>query len=175
VKDLVVYSIIALLITWFILSILFQFNFKWLAYINKYDSFGFLPKWNFFAPNPETSDYHLLYRNFDQDNGFDSWIEIPITEKRKIYSVIWNPEQRSKMILLTVASIIATTDWEGTSKPSKLITLSLPYLILLNLVVHHGNNTNKTISRQFVLVETAWEGSATEPKILLLSALHPLK
>lgn len=174
-KELIIVLIVSLLVVWFTLSVVFQFytdsfSPSWLSVIVRYDVFHLLPRWTFFAPNPGTSDYHLLYRDQKEDGTISGWVEIPMVEERKPLSFIWNPEKRSKKILLDVTmSLIQTSQGLGQSK---VLIISLPYLILLNVVVHYGHKT-RGIRRQFVLAETFWEYTA--PHVLLVSAFHPMQ
>lgn len=173
-QELIAVFVISILTLWLTLSVIFQFhpsfNPSWFSAIVRHDLFGLLPRWTFFAPNPGTSDYHLLYRDQLEDGNLIGWVEIPMVEERKPFSFIWNPEKRSKKILLDVTmSLIEEKD---RLKGKNALMLSLPYLILLNVVVHHGRKTCGTrCQRQFILVE---KFCGSEPRILLISAFHPL-
>jgi hypothetical protein len=161
---------VGVLALWLVCSIILQFNPPWFSFIERYDSLMLLPRWTFFAPRPGMSDYHLLYRDYSEDGSPSTWVEIPITEERKPFSWIWNPEKKSKKVLSdVVASLVQLRDIENIA-----LVLSLPYLILLNVVVHHGE-IQAGVKRQFVLVEKFRNEDGSKIQLVLVSASHPLR
>lgn len=167
----VIEILIALLLAgWFIGSVLNQFGFGWFERIRAYDYFSLLPIWTFFAPNPGQSDYHLVYRDKLDDGHLTEWREIEITEPRRPYSFLWNPEKRSKKVLSDVVASIVSSSLRDQEIGSEIM-LSLPYLILLNVVSHIGS-TPDTTYRQFVLVETFGFRPTSKARIILRSDFH---
>lgn len=63
---------------WLLISIVWQFQFKSLTAIKEFDFIGIFPNWTFFAPNPGTSDYHIVYRLAQNETIISEWIEIPL-------------------------------------------------------------------------------------------------
>ena len=116
------------------------------------------------------SDYHLLYRDELEDGSLSNWVEIPMTEERKLFSFLWNPEKKSKKVL---SDVVASLLQLGT-RESVALMLSLPYLILLNVVVHHGD-TRAVVKRQFVLVEKLRNEENPTIQVVMISASHPLR
>ena len=55
--------VIAVLSTWLCISVVLQFRPKGIISLKQYDFFALLPRWTFFAPRPEISDYCVLYRD----------------------------------------------------------------------------------------------------------------
>jgi len=169
-ENLYVVFVGGLLILWLVCSVILQFNPPWFSLTERYDLFMLLPRWTFFAPRPGMSDYHLLYRDHMEDGSLDPWIEIPITEERKPFSFIWNPEKKSKKILSdVVAALLQSGIRDGAA-----LMLSLPYLILLNVVVHHGE-IRVGVRRQFVLVEKLQHGETPAVQVVMISGSHPLQ
>jgi hypothetical protein len=172
-QELYVVLAIGVLMLWLVCSVILQFGPTWFSFIERYDVFMLLPRWTFFAPRPGMSDYHLLYRDQLENGLLSDWVEIPITEERKLYSFLWNPEKKSKKILSDVVASLLQLGQSGVRESTALM-LSLPYLILLNVVVHHDQRRAGT-QRQFVLVEKfRHEGNPTI-RVLLTSASHPLR
>src|ERR1051326_1455357 len=93
------WSVIAVLVIWFILSVLNQLKWKWFELIRQFDYFSLLPFWTFFAPNPGQTDYHLTFRDKLADGLMTEWKEIEIGAPRYWYCFIWNPEKRSKKVI----------------------------------------------------------------------------
>ena len=159
-----------LLVGWFVLSILNQFGFEWFDKVRRHDHFSLLPLWTFFAPNPGQSDYHLIYRDRKTDGSVTEWREIDITERRKPYGFIWNPEKRSKKVLSDLVSSMLSS-LPDIDQSDRIVMLSIPYLILLN-VVSHVDAEDQTTYRQFVLVETFGFNPTNEPRVVLRSDFH---
>lgn len=169
-QELYVIFIIGVLLLWLVCSVILQFGPGWFSFIERYDLFMLLPRWTFFAPRPGMSDYHLLYRDQLPDGSLSDWVEIPITEERKPFSFLWNPEKKSKKIL---SDVVVSLLQSGTRESAALM-LSLPYLILLNVVVHHDQK-RVGIKRRFVLVEKSRHNGNSTVHVVLISAFHPLR
>ena len=165
-------AVAAVLATWLVGSIVNQFRFAWFQRIAERDSFALLPLWTFFAPNPGQSDYHVVYRDRHADGSMTDWREIDITEPRRWYSFLWNPEKRSKKVLSDiVASLVDTI---GTQPDlGNAIMLTLPYLLLLN-VISQLDTTPDVTHRQFVIVETFGFNPTDKPRVILRSDFHAL-
>jgi hypothetical protein len=172
-QELYVVFVIGVLMLWLVCSVILQFGPAWFSFIEKYDLFMLLPRWTFFAPMPGMSDYHLLYRDQLEDDRLSDWVEIPITEERKLYSFIWNPEKKSKKILSDVVASLVEFSQMGV-REGPVLMLSLPYLILLNVVVHHDQK-RVGIKRQFIVVEKFRQDGNPTIRVLLTSAFHPLR
>jgi hypothetical protein len=168
--ELYVVCVIGAFTLWLVCSVILQFSPSWFSCIERHDLFMLLPRWTFFAPRPGISDYHLLYRDQLEDGSLSNWVEIPITDERKLFSFLWNPEKKSKKILSDVVATLLQLD----TREGIALMLSLPYLILLNTVVHHGEQRAK-IKRQFVLVEKSRHEENPTIQVALISAFHPLE
>jgi len=59
----------------------------------------------------------------------------------------------------------------GPNESTDIIMLSIPYLILLN-VVSHIDGGDQTRYRQFVLVETFGFNPTSDPRVVLRSDFH---
>jgi hypothetical protein len=78
---------------WLLVSVLFQTKrVKFVSFLKRYDYFAMIPAWSFFAPNPGTSDVHLLYRDKLVDGNVTNWTQIrwEVTPLR----FVWNPHKR---------------------------------------------------------------------------------
>lgn len=164
----------SLLALWFVGSVLNQFQFEWFQKVRNVDHFALLPLWTFFAPNPGQTDYHLVYRDRRTDGSITEWMELAITESRKFHSFVWNPEKRSKKVLSdVVATLMESTRHVPPDKTGFAIMLSLPYLVLLNVVSNLAATPGAT-HRQFVIAETAGFKRTEDPLLVLKSDFHPL-
>lgn len=170
--EVLVASFLAL---WFVGSVFNQFQLKWFEKIrSNVDHFSLLPLWTFFAPNPGQTDYHLVYRDRRADGSLTEWMELAITESRKFHSFVWNPEKRSKKVISdVVATLIESIGPVPPDEAEFAIMLSLPYLVLLNVVSNLAPTPGAT-HRQFVIAETAGFKRTEKPRLVLKSDFHPL-
>jgi hypothetical protein len=67
--------------------------------IKSFDLFSLIPTWNFFAPNPGTNDYHLLYRERLDAGGYGVWREVPFPKQSGLLKLVWNPRKRRAKVL----------------------------------------------------------------------------
>lgn len=109
------FVLIGLLAAWFLVSLLAQAaawdsapkSVKAIAnWFLESDVFSIIPSWNFFAPNPGTTDYHLLYRDKLESGELSVWREIPIDKEPSLLRAVWNPRKRKSKVLSDVVSVV---------------------------------------------------------------------
>jgi hypothetical protein len=161
--------------SWMILTIICQFKENKLSqWIKELDALSLIPLWTFFAPNPGTKDYHLLYREKDNKGTRSDWFEVEMNTRRRFWSFLWNPTKRKNKILSDVIQgLISTMPQAKTNPNSIMVTLS--YLLVLNFVGSLDNNSSDSISRQFMLAESEGFVENGYPALILLSPEHPVK
>lgn len=166
------YILSAFFLFWFIATVAFQFrDSKASDWVRSIDFFSLIPLWTFFAPNPGTNDYHLLYRDESFDGERSEWSEIEINENRKLLTCIWNPNKRGKKVLCDVIQNIVPMINVYKDNP-KTIMLSLPYILILNAVLTQKNIFDNTKSKQFLLTASHGYNSNLDPKLILISEFH---
>lgn len=133
--------------------------------IPKINSLSLLvPKWNFFAPNPATQRYHLLYRLGDHESNLSCWKEINLN-KRSWYTFVYNPSKRLSKGFFDI--II-----DMSSKPiSDISNLNISYLLILNLVNDKVQNSFNTTYYQYMIMVKDFPDDA-KPRVLFLSNIH---
>lgn len=161
-------------ITWILATCVCQFKeTKLSSWLKKFDTFSLIPLWTFFAPNPGTKDYHLLYREKSRNGEVSDWIEIDIQENRRFWSFLWNPRKRTKKVLSDIIQGLVPMI-PSSKKKSNSIMLSLPYMLVLNVVGLQKAQTGDHDSRQFVLAESEGYANDAPPNLILLSPYHPV-
>ena len=109
------YFLVTILAAWFLVSALAQVAAAetapdWVksasGWFQSLDTFSLIPSWNFFAPNPGTTDYHLFYRDKLESDELSVWREIPIEKEPSLLKAIWNPHKRKSKVLSDVVSIV---------------------------------------------------------------------
>lgn len=127
-----------------------------------------IPAWNFFAPFPNTFDYHLLYREIS-NHEVGEWQDLyTLKDKRSMYCFLWNPEKKSIKSFLDIA--LDLISFSNKVHDNKQVYTSLPYLQLLNYVssLNHKASSDKI---QFLILTNS---RAQDYQVAFLSDVHPL-
>jgi hypothetical protein len=127
-----------------------------------------VPVWHFFAPTPGRHVTHILYRDRLPSGGYTPWREIPAPKRGQIPRVLWNPSKLRAKALIDVLNELSVLSSRYASSP-QLLTLSVPYLLLLNHVSRLPR-WYEAVSTQFVLIRRGEEGD----ELVLLSGHHSL-
>lgn len=156
--------------TWLLLTILIQFDFKWANQIKKQDVFHLLPSWTFFAPNPGTSDYHIVYRTMDENNHVSAFVEFPLHSDRPLTHAFWNSSKRVKKVLTDLVMILKKTIAAEDLNKEKL-QVSFSYIALLNFLTHLEKPASAKFI-QFAILESKGYNDPGPPKLLICSEFH---
>lgn len=86
-------------VIWLVLTISAQLSFSILTRLRRWDPFGFIPSWHFFAPNPARFDTVILMREFaasesDTNRGEIPWSIVAILYDERWYHPFFNPQRR---------------------------------------------------------------------------------
>jgi len=163
----------AVVAIWFVCSCLNQFSWRVNKIINRYDTFHLNPRWTFFAPNPGSSDYHLVYRDADGAGQMGPWQELVVGNPRTLVASLWHPGKRAKKVVTDYSQALLAWDRESAEAEKRSILLTLPYLSLLNLAVSQPRSGSAKV-RQFALVESYGFYRNEEPQMLMHSEVHSL-
>lgn len=157
------------------------------AILAKWEVSHLIPQWNFFAPNPGTEDYYILYRDKGVGGGVGAWQEVSDTGvDRNWTDAIWNPkgmEGKTRFDLVHGLVEMYTINLEsgvdgspsgdgiGDLEPvdSELIKLSMPYIALLNYVAEQPRS-GLSEATQFLIMRKSGADGQIEP--VFLSEFH---
>jgi len=174
------------LIAWFVLSVVWQFTFKFLNRYRSKDLLRLIPVWTFFAPNPGTSDLHLLFHISGSGNGIEGWQQLQHINRGHFRHLIWNPERRKIKALIDCMQIMGsiardftiecqdTRNEEFQTELSKRICFSVPYLVILNAVIRNAKYPQGDVKIQFAIAESYGFYTESAPKPILRSLWHPV-
>lgn len=167
--------------TWLALTVVVQFHYERINFFRRFDVLNLLPTWTFFAPNPGSTDYHIIFRNRFESGEVTAWRDALPIPKQNAICAVWNPQKRHvKVVGDAVSSILeayATARSKGQSKESIESALIFfgPYLVILNLVLQSAGHPPKTVSLQFAIVERTSFGREAPPRPILLSQFHRIR
>ncbi|WP_340062984.1 hypothetical protein [Ascidiimonas aurantiaca] len=159
---------------WIIATFIFSMFSGRFKFATKIGIFGYLvPQWNFFAPNPGISDFYLLYRTQTESGIVSHWKNLDEISKRKWYSIFWNPDKIKKKAILDYAIELKSSFSKIEKKEDEnLLTISSPYLLILNLISCMLKNNSEQNFIQFMILE---ENCLTEDiSACLISKLHKI-
>jgi hypothetical protein len=122
---------------WFALTVIVQMPWKRCKLPRRFEPTGhLLPGWHFFSPKPVIADLEVLYR-YTRKNAVDGeateWKEIFPYTGRPVQYLFYNPHRRARKVLFQCAQRILQTSG-GHPERSFLLSLSIPYLLLLDRV-----------------------------------------
>jgi hypothetical protein len=162
------YSIVVLCSFWLILTIAIQFDSSLASKLLRFDLFGLLPRWMFFAPNPAHKDLRVFVR-FGLRSGVSSWYELwlshRIDEHQSFLRGLINPYRRLEKLLSDFSNALGVP---GIS-PSQ-VRLSSEYIALLGMAeaVAQSEGFDKV---QFMVAETNYS-LADQFQVVMISDLH---
>jgi hypothetical protein len=161
---------ISLLLVWFVISILAQFNLRWIVAVRSWDILCMIPAWTFFAPRPGTTDTNLLYRDQLIDGTITPWRTVT-TQKPGTLRWIWNPYRRRRKCLFDMSQNLQL--FAAATRSVERIVLDVAYIDLLTFVSRLPRNSLH-VSTQFLLAYTPGPLKENQPQILFISGFHPL-
>jgi hypothetical protein len=157
---------------WLVLTVVTQFHGSAVDWVQRWDTFRLLPKWTFFAPNPGSTDYYLVYREVRGDS-ISAWRELPFHTSRSPWRWFWYPEKRFSKAITDCTQGILDVARNDRTRVEELLPFTLPYLAILN-VVSAIRPADGVDARQFAIVEKDGYLAQGPPRLLVASAFHPL-
>jgi hypothetical protein len=159
---------------WFVISVASQFSDNVSAAFPRMSMFALVPAWTFFAPNPGTHDMHLLYRDRTADGAEGTISYIPTIPGRRWFHAIWNPDKYENKIVSDCSDSLLEQmhQLNKSAREPRIILLSAPYLMLLNIVMRMPSTTDAAVARQFIIARNSQYGSGAEPEISFISEFH---
>src|SRR5439155_1736988 len=102
-----------------------------------------------FAPNPGVSDHYLLFRDRLVTGSVTCWREIALSDRRRWWRAVWHPHRRRRKALMDLVSALAQMGVKDNA-----LTLSVPYLLLLDLVSRHEHSPLSAATQFTILTKT---------------------
>jgi hypothetical protein len=164
--------VIAIFALWLVGTLVHQLDYPWAKGITGHDLFRLLPRWTFFAPNPGTSDYHLVFRERNGAGDVSPFLELPMHARGR-WAFAINPDKRVKKALMDFSIMLnqhcASDDYDENN-----IRLTFSYLGILNLLSRIPLDP-ATNSIQFGVLVSDGFTEVAEPRLLLCSEFHDVR
>ena len=162
-----------LFLFWFAISVASQFSDKVAAAFPRMSMFALIPTWTFFAPRPGVHDLHLLYRDRTAAGTEYTVSYIPTIAARRWFHALWNPyKYHNKIVSDCSSSLLEQLHLlKKNSREPRIILLSTPYLMLLNIVMRMPSSRG-AVARQFIIAQNTQHPSRRERDILFISEFH---
>lgn len=167
-------ALYAVLGAWAVLTTLNQHPRRGFDRLRVLDPAGlWIPDWRFFAPDPGTLDYHVLYRDRLPDGSMTLWTEIDVFERRRLGQVLVHPNRRREKALYDAVNDLTRYRPPEGGGPED-IQLSVGYLTLLTFVTHAARHHEDADRTQFLIAMSTGFDEREEPYPVFTSNLHPL-
>ena len=142
------FGLMTALLLWFLASAVAQVRTPRAQSIRRYDRWGLLPTYNFFAPSPGLHDCELRMRDLLADGTLTSWRPLPVGSARRWWHGLFNPTKREKKTLLMAVGLVLRSCGDGPGR--QRVTSSPPYRLLLDVVVANADQT--AVGTQFCVI-----------------------
>ncbi|HEU4679969.1 MAG TPA: hypothetical protein VFS35_10640 [Terrimicrobiaceae bacterium] len=164
--------VIIIYVAWGAATIANQFHSWCPVWLRSLDIFGLVPVWTFFAPNPGMTDYYLLYRDRLPDGSFDNWRKVDLKEAENGFRLaFWNPAKRKHKALSDIVSSLVRL---AKHRQSETLIVSVPYLLILNLVTSRPHSLGANGTQFMVLEHGGFSGEPERSRVIVMSAIHGL-
>jgi hypothetical protein len=164
-------TVSALLLGWLAASTIEQLRHPRLQHFRKFDVFGLVPVWTFFAPNPGSGDFFVVYRDELYAGSRTIWREVATPQSKGPTASIWHPDRRLNKALFDVGQslMLDVSRCKGDE-----IQLSLAYLSLLTHVCSNAPHEPSATATQFMLLSDNELPKGEDPAPVFLSEWHAL-
>lgn len=162
---------------WFVLTLLTQHPQRSLDRLRKLDPVGLtIPNWRFFAPEPATQDFHLMYRTRGADGDVSPWAEASSIVRRRLVHAIWFPGRRREKAFFDVGiDLIALNSLEVEQ-----MRHASSYRLVANYIRHVVDRRERTgeldpgcDAFQFMVVLYSGYDETGDPEYRFVSGLVP--
>lgn len=133
-----------------------------------------VPRWTFFAPNPASSDYHLLYRDRLADGRLTEWRRALARRPKSVLVMLLNPQKRRQKAISDFGRSFNRSNRRARGSV-RALQLSMSYIALLHYVAHAAPHADGAVETQFAVVQTFGFLPERERRVVMHSALHALR
>jgi hypothetical protein len=159
--------IVCVLCAWFALSAFCQLRIGACRRVRRFDWFGLLPRYNFFAPHPIVGDLLVQYR-YGTDDSVAPWTDLNAPARRRWWHAVWPGERRAKKAAFSSALRVVTVYRQISDDPRRL-TGTVPYRLLLAWVARHSPGDSWV---QFRVVQVSYGPDGGRRLVTVRSARH---
>lgn len=166
----VLLTISAVLLAWFALSVVNQFNKALLENFGIKDPFALIPNWTFFAPEPGVTDFRLLVQ-FKKEDHLLGAQEIEIY-RSSFLRPLFNPHKLIQKATFDVsqAQLVAISKF-GIENPGLMLLPS--YISLLEQSLSAPCRNFEPSHLRFIIAESSSSKTKRKNSALFISRWHP--
>jgi hypothetical protein len=133
IGEVLAWALVALFTIWAAVSALAQIRQPWARKLRRFDFFGLIPGWNFFAPRPIVADYFISYRVWDtEQRELHPWKRMPLPGERRTIDAVFNLRRRARKAQWGSADYLLSKPSREARPIQRVTTPS--YLLLLGAV-----------------------------------------
>lgn len=161
------------LVAWGTISAIRQFTREGPPLFQRMDPYGlYIPNYHFFCPEPAQHDLNLMYRDRFADGDLGPWQEIVTTQRRMLRHILFYPRRRLDKGMMDVANEVIK--FARISGEAERISISRPYLSILNMVTYGVPHDPRVTQVQFAIGHSAAYEPGVEPTVTFVSNFHDL-
>lgn len=155
---------------WFAATVVCQFHrYQIGRFLKRHDYCAVLPIWTFFAPDPASQDFTLLYRDKDQGGELTPWNVFAYRRPPAAIRWIWNPDKRRAKVIHDMATVwLIAADRDPSDQA---ILLSVPYLCLLHQA-SIAPRSRPAVATQLAIASVHDQRSDKPAEIFAMSRFH---
>ena len=154
---------------WYSASIVYQICPRWWQRVVGSDVYGFMPRWNFFAPTPAREDTHIVYRERHGEQ-WSPWQALTPSPRSRHWRWIWNPQRFARKAADDLANGLRRSAVRFHEEP-RAVLLSNGYVALLHWVMAQPRISGAT-ERQFAVVTSNGFGAESRLDVIYVSEPH---
>jgi len=138
--------------------------------VRRLSSVAVIPRWLFFAPEPERFDYFLVYRDHAQQQVYSPFKVALAPSARRPWAVLWNPRKHE---LKLAGDIVRRLVQLARDMPERDLAATLPYLMLLEFVTTLPHEATAR-AVQFAILRRRGVDADDDFSVVMTSAMHRL-
>jgi len=131
-----------------------------------------IPNWRFFAPEPATHDYHVLYRVLSNSGAQSQWMAASDISLRNWLQTVWFPRRRQDKAMFDICNELALVMGR---RDINLVTTP-GYKLLRDFVERRIGGEQGPLPQgfQFLVAQYSGYDDTTEPRYVFVSPFVPL-
>lgn len=161
-------------VVWIVLTLVAQIEWRWKEKLIRWNAFGIIPYYSFFAPFPGRFDYHLVVRILPSEGEVSRWFEVDRFGNRPWYGFLFNPQKRPRKAMFDmVAELLSAARTHPADE--RLMYVSYPYLAFLIIAQNFVERESRYFwprAYQYAIIAGCNDNSV-EFELLFCSAMHP--
>lgn len=164
-------GVLALIVFWIALTIIGQVSIKSLTRMRKWDPFGLLPSWHFFAPNPARFDTVVLVREAAKaGESQGDWEVVAGFYDERWWHAIFNPQRRIQKSMHDLQNAIGNM---ADKFATENVCRSAPVSALIRYVESRAGSRGLPHDHQYAIARIERARTAPKARVVFVTSVFP--